>query len=155
MVIKQITKKEILPIIELSRVIFSEYSSEEDKYHEVEKWKNNLEKDGLILAAFKKGDPIGYIFAYNKNPDDNAIHIWLSGVKKKYRKKGVFTELYSEFLDEIKNQNYQGITINTYKEKFPEMFEFLTSKGFSIYKTKDECSEDKKIEKSYFRKEIN
>lgn len=125
---------------------------EEEKYHSRKDWIEKISEGGLLISAFDGKKCIGFSFTYEREPESK--HIWIVAVDKDYRKKGVWKHMYQKTLDWSKKLGTKKITINTYKDKFPNMYKFLLNNDFNIYREKAITSTNKELTKSYFEKEL-
>ena len=102
-----------------------------DRY-DIDEFKKRLSKPPhIILVAYSdQGKPVGYLTAYDRD-HDGSIYIWMGGVSPKYRKRGVFRELYKEFLSWTMDQGFKKIKIKTRNDK-RAMLSFLVKEGFNF-----------------------
>lgn len=134
--------------LKLAEDIFQPNEAEKIKYHNPIDWKHRMD-NGLLVLARKDGIPVGFAISYEK---DGALHIWNVGVLEEYRRSGIWRAIYEAIMRFAKENNYKKITINTFKEKFPGMYNFLINNEFIEYKTEvDQLSGNTK---SLFEKNI-
>lgn len=150
--IKKLAAYDLEKAINLSREIFKPQGEEDSPFHDAARWKEYLDKGGLLLGAFVDGELAGYNLGYPV--DDQEFHLWMGGVAERFRGTGLATHLLEEEERLAKEQGYRILTVNTYQEKFPVMFSFLSRHGYSIYKQEEKDWRGDKVIKSYFRKEI-
>jgi predicted GNAT superfamily acetyltransferase len=106
---------------ELSVEIFGAGAT--DEKHSIEKWKEHLKEGGLLLGAYDAGKLVGFKFGYQREPE--SFHSWLGGVREEYRRM----ERQEEW---VRAHGYRFLTVNTYKDKFPAMYELLTNAGYQV-----------------------
>ena len=58
----------------------------------------------------------------------------MCGVDQEYRRKGLIKLLMNESFQQAGKEGYLYVTINTYKDKFPAIYSYLTNYGFKEYK---------------------
>jgi ribosomal protein S18 acetylase RimI-like enzyme len=78
----------------------------------------------------------------------------MAGVAEKYRKQGILKKLMSELTKVLKERGYKDFTINTWPEKFPAMYAYLTKYDYEKYKEEEKDWEGKRAVKSFFRKNL-
>ena len=152
---KRLGEADFLKVISLSLSIFKPEKGKEDPYHQLKKWKKNFKKEGLLIGAFVNDELAGYLFCYEKDSRQKVIHCWLAGTAEKYRRQGVFKRLMMELTRILKKRGYKGLTINTYPEKFPAMYAYLTKHGFRKYKEKKKDWQGREISKLFFKKRFD
>lgn len=128
--------------INLENVIIKEVSLEEAlKVHpKIEEWDRPeagtvpycTQKMGnarnLILGAYRNDEIMGYLIAYEKN---NSFYCWLTAVDKRYRKKGILTEMMNLFEKRAKELGYNKVTLKTVNNK-REMLCYLIKNHWNI-----------------------
>mmetsp|Transcript_12014 Transcript_12014/g.29578 ORF Transcript_12014/g.29578 Transcript_12014/m.29578 type:complete len:93 (-) Transcript_12014:149-427(-) len=63
------------------------------------------------------------------------LHVWMSGTKKSHRGQGMFTRLFQRAEAIARLRGYEGTTLNTYPDRFPQMYRLAVKKlGMSILK---------------------
>lgn len=130
-------------VLEVAKKVFNPTPDEMKQYHRKELWLEKLNNEGVLLTANENNEVVGFAVCYKK---EKSFHIWNVGVLNNYRKKGIWKNLYSEIVKYAKQKGHRKLTINTFKNKFPSMYNFLVSNGFH------EISVDN--EKSYFEKTL-
>jgi GNAT superfamily N-acetyltransferase len=135
--------EELDKVLEVSKEIFKPGQEEERKYHNKEDWLRKIENDGLLIVAKDKNLVTGFSICY---PKDDKFHIWNVGVLGNYRRFGVWKQIYESIIKFARKKSFKHLTLNTYKNKFPNMYKFCLKNGFEEYKTEGE--------KSFFVKEI-
>ena len=153
-VIKQLDEKDFPEVIKLSLSIFKPKAGKQDRYHNIQRWKKYFKHKGILLGAFINKKLVGYLFCYQRESNQNSLHCWAAGVDKKYRQKGILKKLISKLIKILKEKNYKALTINTWPEKFPEMYAYLTKYGYEEYKKQEKTWENKKTLKVFFRKKV-
>jgi len=134
--------------LKLAEDIFQPNEAEKIKYHNPIDWKRRMD-NGLLVLARKEDIPVGFAISYEK---EGALHIWNVGVLEEYRRLGIWKAIYEAIMRFAKENNYKKVTINTFKEKFPGMYNFLINNEFVEYKTEiDQLSGNTK---SLFEKNI-
>ena len=94
------------------------------------KFKKKLEgKDALILVAYSKNEPVGYIVLYDKG--EKNLYAWMGGVLPNYRKKGAWKGLMKEAEKIALEKGYKRISAKS-KNKFKPMLIYLLKNGYSI-----------------------
>lgn len=88
----------------------------------------NLNK--LILVAYYKNNPIGYVIGYERD-EDNSFYCWLAGVDYNYRRRGALTNMMKYFMKWTKDNGYKKIKIKT-RNKFREMLNYLVKSGWQF-----------------------
>lgn len=88
----------------------------------------NLNK--LILVAYYKNNPIGYVIGYERD-DDSSFYCWLAGVDNNYRRRGALTNMMKYFMKWTKDNGYKKIKIKT-RNKFREMLNYLVKSGWQF-----------------------
>jgi len=152
--IKQLNEKDFPEVIKLSLSIFKPKAEKQDRYHDIQRWKKYFKHKGVLLGAFINKKLVGYLFCYQKESNQNSLHCWMAGVNKECRQKGVLKKLISKLIKILKEKNYKAFTINTWPEKFPVMYAYLTKYNYEQYKKEEREWEGKKTLKTFFRKEV-
>lgn len=131
-IIVRINKKEDLgSVLKLAEDVFKPNREEKEKYHKKSDWLEKL-NNGLLVTAFVNEKIVGFAICYKK---ENDLHIWNVGVLPEFRKMGIWRRMYKEIIKYAKNENYEVLSLNTYKDKFPGMYNFCKIEGFSEYAT--------------------
>lgn len=152
--IKLLSESDIPQVIQLSLRIFAPPKDVTDHFHQEQKWKEYYQENGLLLGAYNDGELAGYVFFYDREKDKQSSHCWLAGVLKNYRGKGILTSLMDAAQDLLKEKGYQSITINTYPEKFPAMYHYLTKYHFEMYHEEQREWQSHSTRKCFFRKAL-
>lgn len=134
---------ELDDVLEVASSVFNPNEEEKQKYHSKEDWKQKVENDGLLISASINNKIIGFAICYLK-PD--SFHIWNVGVLDDYRKLGVWKLIHNEIISYATKNRHKRITVNTYKDQFPNMYNFLVKNGYKEYKTEGP--------KSFFEKDL-
>ncbi|MFA7301241.1 MAG: GNAT family N-acetyltransferase [Candidatus Shapirobacteria bacterium] len=135
-------------VLEVGEEVFKPNKEEKEKYHKKEVWLNKIE-NGLLISASVDNKIVGFAICYKKETD---LHIWNVGVLEEYRKFGIWKKMYNEVVKFAIENEYESISLNTYKEKFLGMYTFCIKEGFVEYKI--EFDEFQNTTKSMFRKKI-
>ena len=125
---------QLADILALSKLIFS--SNEATKHSSLDYWKNHLAHPVsriLYLAPTSAPtQPIGFIFVIPRTSEpalrdgaNDSAHVWLAGVLPEWRKAGCLTRMIQE-LDGLGQ-----LTICTYSSRFPNMWRWLNSRGWT------------------------
>lgn len=114
-------------VLRVSREVFKPTPEEKEKYHYREDWLNKIKNKGLIIAAKDKSSVIGFSICY---PKGSILHIWNVGVVEKYIRIGVWKQMYKAIVKSAKQNGFNELTLNTYKNKFPNMYAFCLENGF-------------------------
>jgi len=152
--IKQLSEKDFPEVIKLSLSIFKPKAEKQDRYHDIQRWKKYFKHKGILLGAFIDKKLVGYLFCYQRESNQSSFHCWMTGVDEKHRQKGVLKELISRLIEILKEKKYKTFTINTWPEKFPAMYAYLTKYNYEEYKKEEKEWEGKKTLKVFFRKKI-
>lgn len=115
-------------VLNVSTVVFNPSHEEIKKYHNKEDWLNKIRDGGLLITAKYNNVIIGFAICY---PRDHRLHIWNVGVLKEHRRSGVWTRMYAGIIKYAKQKHFNEISLNTYKDKFPKMYEFCINHGFT------------------------
>jgi len=153
--IKQLNEENFPKVIKLSLSIFKPKAGKQDRFHNIQRWKKYFKQEGILLGAFINEELAGYLFCYQRELNQKSLHCWMAGVSKEYRQKGILKKLISKLTRILKEKNYKVFTINTWPEKFPAMYAYLTKYGYEQYKKEERKWEGKKTLKAFFRKKVN
>lgn len=134
--------------ITISKEIFHPSAKEVEEYHNKEDWNTKIRKDGLLIVAYVKNEPVAFVLSYIK--EVSSLHIWVGGILEKFRGSGLWTGMYEKIEKYARDKNFQKLTLNTYKDKFPIMYQFATKHEFTCYKTEMKDG----LEKSFFEKRL-
>jgi len=153
--IRELFEADIPQVIGLSLKVFKPKKDRKDPYHNLEKWREYFKQGGILLGAFVNKQLAGYLFCYEREPGKNNLHCWMAGVAEKYRRQGLLKKLISKIKKILKEKGYKTFTINTWPEKFPAMYAYLTKYGYKKYKEEEKEWEGKQTLKVFFRKDLN
>lgn len=92
--------------------------------------KRYVGKDNLIIVAYYKNIPIGYIIGYDRD-NDGSFYCWMAGVDNNYRRLGALTTLMNYQMNWAKNKGYTKLKIRTRNNR-REMLSFLVKNGFNF-----------------------
>ena len=92
--------------------------------------KRYVGKDNLIIVAYYKNIPIGYIIGYDRD-NDGSFYCWMAGVDNNYRRLGALTSLMNYQMDWAKNKGYNKLKIRTRNNR-REMLSFLVKNDFNF-----------------------
>ena len=92
--------------------------------------KRYVGKDNLIIVAYYKNIPIGYIIGYDRD-NDGSFYCWMAGVDNNYRRLGALTALMNYQMDWAKKKGYNKLKIRTRNNR-REMLSFLVKNGFNF-----------------------
>ena len=92
--------------------------------------KRYVGKDNLIIVAYYKNIPIGYIIGYDRD-NDGSFYCWMGGVDNNYRRLGALTTLMNYQMNWAKNKGYNKLKIRTRNNR-REMLGFLVKNGFNF-----------------------
>ena len=92
--------------------------------------KRYVGKDNLIIVAYYKKIPIGYIIGYDRD-NDGSFYCWMAGVDNNYRRLGTLTTLMNYQMNWAKNKGYNKLKIRTRNNR-REMLSFLVKNGFNF-----------------------
>lgn len=88
------------------------------------------DSEHLIIVAYYKQVPIGYIVGYDKFKDNkNNFYCWMAGVDYRYRRKGALTALMNYQINWAKEKGYKNLKIKTRNNR-REMLSFLVKNGW-------------------------
>jgi ribosomal protein S18 acetylase RimI-like enzyme len=131
-IILRVNKKEDLDVVlQLAEEVFKPNKEEKQKYHKKSDWQEKLD-NGLLVSAFVGEKIVGFAICYKK---ENDLHVWNVGVLEEYRKNGIWRMMFEEVMKFAKNKQFKTLSLNTYKEKFPGMYNFCKSESFVEYAT--------------------
>jgi len=129
--------EELDKALEVSIQIFEPSFEEHQKYHDKNDWLNKLNDGGLLVTAWDDKKVVGFSISY---PKEQKFHVWNVGVLKEYRKLGIWKNMYNEIEKFAKGRKFEQLTLNTYKDKFPGMYNFVLDSGFTELKTEGDKS---------------
>lgn len=136
--------EELDEALEVSNLVFKPSPVEVEKYHNRNDWVEKIKNNGLLITAKNNNLMVGFSICY---PKDGKFHIWNVGVLENYRKLGVWKQMYDAVLKFAIEKGFKHLTLNTYKDKFSNMYAFCLNQGFVEYKTEEG--------KSYLVKDIS
>ncbi len=87
-------------------------------------------KSHIVFVSYVDNEPAGYLIAYDRY-EDGSIYCWMTGVCKKFRKKGALTALMNELERWSKENGFYTIKIKT-RNKRREMLAFLIKHKYSF-----------------------
>jgi len=122
---------ELDEVLSVADIVFRPNDEEKAKYHRKDDWLTKI-NNGLMVTASINNKIVGFAICYQK---EKTLHIWNVGVLPEYRKKGIWQKMYEEVLSFATENKFSGLSLNTYKDKFPGMYNFCQSHGFEEYKT--------------------
>lgn len=108
----------------------------EEEYNKTEQvWKNELSSEDMFTAVIKNNqDPIGMAQAFLRNEQNNLWHIREVYLNKNFRGQGYGNKIMNFIINEIKNRNGKGVTLNvTDTQEIAE--KIYKELGFKTYKT--------------------
>jgi len=117
--------------LRVARLVYHPNEEEAKKYHNKDNWKGKIENDGLLVVGKADGQIVGFVLAYKTS--DEVMHVWNAGVIAKYRKLGIFSNMFEELAVKCRQEGVKKITLNTIETKFPEMYKYVINKGFVEY----------------------
>ena len=134
--------------MEVAEEVFNPTLEEKQRYHQFTTWQERMEK-GLLIVGRCGEKIVGFAISYPKETD---FHVWNVGVLSDYRKMGLWQMMYKKTEEYAISKGYKTISLNTYKDDFPSMYNFCKNNGFvEVLTEKDEKSGKMK---SCFEKEI-
>lgn len=92
--------------------------------------KRYVGKDNLIIVAYYKNIPIGYIIGYDRD-NDGSFYCWMAGVDNNYRRLGALTSLMNYQMNWAKKKGYNKLKIRTRNNR-REMLSFLVKNDFNF-----------------------
>lgn len=119
--------------IKLHDEVFS--LKEKSRYNDKNEWVKRIQNGGYFVACVDGQKMKG--FAICDVTPEGEFKIWLAGVDKSERGKGIWLQIYQEIIFHAKEESYESILLNTFPEKFPEMFSFLQKINAEIYKKEE------------------
>lgn len=153
--IKTLSEKNIPQVMQLSAQIFTPIVKQLGNDEKPELWHEQLRLNGLLLGAYVDDQLAGYTFFFEKEKDNGSSHCWMTGVLEKYRGQGILSKLMDEGQRQLQEKGYKQISVNTFEEKFPNMYAYLQNHGFTLYKEEQKEWQGKSVTKSFFRKQLN
>jgi len=92
--------------------------------------KRCLDKNEVILVAYKNNKPVGYVLAYDRDKD-GSLYCWMAGVMPKYRRLGMLKLLMEHLEIYAKKHNYQSLKVKT-RNTWRGMLAYLINSGYNI-----------------------
>lgn len=90
------------------------------------------DSEKLIIVAYYKQHPIGYIIGYDKFRDNKtSFYCWMAGVDNNYRRLGALNKLMDYQMEWARKNGYKKLRIKTRNSR-REMLSFLVKKGFNF-----------------------
>jgi ribosomal protein S18 acetylase RimI-like enzyme len=114
----------------VSKKVFKPTPEDVETYHNKQDWLKKLENNGLLIVARVHESIIGYAVCYSR---DYKFHIWNVGVLEEFRKSGIWNQMYETIIKFAKQKGFNQLTINTYKDRFPNMYIFCLKHGFEEF----------------------
>lgn len=136
-------------VLLVSREVFTPSKEEILKYHDKEDWLSKIQNEGLLISVYEDNKCIAFAICYKV--DNKELHIWNVGVLEEYRGEGIWRESYKKIINYALDKGFKKITLNTYKDKFPNMYAFVNKKGFRLLREETTLGG---YSKSFFIKEI-
>ncbi len=136
-------------VLEAAKTVFNPSEEELEKCHRKEMWVNKVESGGLLVTVSVNDRVIGFAICEKKGGN---LRIWSVGVLLKYRKLDLWKKMHHEIELFAKSGHFKKLSLNTYKDKFPNMYSFVSKYGYK--KVKTEFDEMQNTTKSYFEKTI-
>jgi len=146
--IQHLDATHIPEVIRLSQRIFGE----DNTYHATPTWIKHFNRSGILLGAYVNNKIVGYKFGYQENK--NTFHSWMGGVDKDYRRLCIATKLLKHQEQVVRDLDYQFITVNTSRHRYPAMYHLLLKQGYQIYKEEPRKWDNGTYIKSFFKKKL-
>lgn len=89
------------------------------------------DSEKLIIVAYYKDLPIGYIVSYDRFNDGKSFYCWMAGVDNNYRRMGALKYLMHYQDKWAKEKGYTCIKIKTRNSR-REMLSFLIKNDFNL-----------------------
>ena len=99
----------------------------------------NSKDTPLVLIALWDDVGVGYLVGYREEKD--SFYIWLAGVQKDYRRKGVLKSMMDIVIQWARSKNFDHVTIKTRNSR-RSMLAYLISNGFLIKSVEPRYSAD-------------
>ncbi|KAJ9614441.1 hypothetical protein H2200_002577 [Cladophialophora chaetospira] len=143
-------KDALKPVLALSHKIFASSNPAQTHFSSLDEWTRRLSNPESILVYATTAvpnssvsissdvlpdSPIGFIFAHPSDKaglPDKTLHIWLGGVSETTRKKGVFAALMREIEEHASHRGWDTLSVSTFPEKFPRMYELLQREDWEV-----------------------
>lgn len=102
-------------------------------------------RNKVIIVAYYKNIPIGYIIGYDKFEDKKSFYCWMAGVDNNYRRMGALKALMEYQINWAKSYGYTKLKIKTRNNR-REMLSFLVKNDFYFTSVEEkENIEDNRI----------
>ncbi len=137
--------EQIDKILEAATKVFNPSQEELEKYHKKEVWLKKVSDGGLLVSITLDNMIVAFAICEKRN---NKLHIWNVGVLSDYRKLGLWKQMHDLIIKHAKQEGFEKITLNTYKEKFPNMYTFVSEHGYK--EISKEFDEMQNATKSHF-----
>lgn len=119
-------------VLKTADIVFDPTPMQAKKYHKKDDWLKIVQDGGVLLSASINNNVVAFAICENRN---DALHIWNVGVLPEYRKIGLWKQMHEKIVEYAKNQKFNKLTLNTYKDKFPAMYNFVKQNGYVEAKT--------------------
>eukprot|EP01112_Ceratiomyxa_fruticulosa_P002654 TRINITY_DN127_c0_g1_i4.p1 TRINITY_DN127_c0_g1~~TRINITY_DN127_c0_g1_i4.p1 ORF type:complete len:158 (+),score=26.93 TRINITY_DN127_c0_g1_i4:232-705(+) len=129
------------PCFDLSAKVFSN-ATQGHKSFIISVWIERLENNGVIFAVLDETRKVcSFVFAHPKSIKDytalpekisNPLHVFLAGTDESMRGKGYFSILMAKVRQHSLDNNFDAITLNTNKDKFPFMHSWCAKNGTQV-----------------------
>lgn len=140
---------ELEEIVKINYIIFSGMYERELYSLEVYKQKSSQNKPVIYLAKYDGkivGDSISFA-------GKGFFYVWVLGVLKEYRRKGIATKLLGLNEEHARSKNFSLIRIKVYNVS-NEMQRLLLKRGYTVIK-EDVSATDEKYNAKYFQLELH
>ncbi|CAK9090375.1 Dehydrogenase/reductase SDR family member on chromosome X (DHRSXY) (Short chain dehydrogenase/reductase family 46C member 1) (Short chain dehydrogenase/reductase family 7C member 6) [Durusdinium trenchii] len=117
-------------VLQLHKVIFG------DSRHPEDEWRVRLAGGaGFHLVIRQEGKILSFLTAYQSRRHErttpcveksDCLHIWMAGTRSDCKKRGFMSAIFQKALDIADARGLRYVTLNTYPEKFPEMYHLAT-----------------------------
>lgn len=114
-------------ILETAKDIFNPSKEELEKYHKREIWLKKVKDGGLMVSASTDNRIVAFAICEKRN---DSLHIWNVGVLSDYRRLGLWKHIHTLIVTHAIENGYKNITLNTYKDKFPNMYNFVKENDY-------------------------
>ena len=128
-------EEEHMNVMQLCTEIFSNELNDSNVTGSVQRvrsldvWKDRFHNmSGLLLGVRENSSKeiIAFMFLYQKSA--SQLHIWLAGTRQDFRCRGAMSMMFTFALATAKERAVEKLTLNTYPDKFPNMFRMATLK---------------------------
>lgn len=112
----------------------------EQESYSLEHYKEKLKdlEPKIFIAKFN-GEIIGDSISFDKN---GSLYIWIMGVLKEHRKKGIATKLFENNEQFARTNKYKSVTVKVYNVS-KEMLRVLLARGYQITNVEQSESDTK------------